>query len=95
MKKENERFEAVKAMNTLVKSLNDESAYYNHWIYIVPDEASDDDLEYIAEDEELFKDTVSMFLRIMKVYADDGMYIADALYTPDGTANIENEEDIE
>lgn len=31
-------------MNLLAKLCNDEGFYYNHWIYIVPDEADDDEL---------------------------------------------------
>lgn len=70
-----EKYELVKAMNTIVKSLNNEEAYYNHWIYIVPDGADDDDLYDIATDEELFNDTVKCFKRNMREYLKDGIYV--------------------
>ena len=41
---EEERFEVLKAMNLLAKLCNDEGFYYNHWIYIIPDGADDDEL---------------------------------------------------
>ena len=74
MDKIRERFEMVKAMHTLIQALNNEHAYYCHWIYIVPDEATDDDLEYIAEDDELFMDTVRCFKDCMEMYLPDGFY---------------------
>lgn len=39
----NEKFEALRSMNTIIKSMNDESAY-GAWIYIIPDGADDDEL---------------------------------------------------
>ncbi len=79
---EKERFNIVKSMDTIVKSLNDEEAYYHHWIYLVPDEASDDEFEYIAKNAKLFSETVRLFLLLMKVYGDSGMYITGSLYAP-------------
>lgn len=74
------RFELIKSMNTIVKELNNEEAYYGMWIYIVPDEADDEDFHDIAEDEELFIDTINCFKKIMKHYLKDGIYIGDVLY---------------
>lgn len=74
------KYELVKSMNTIVKALNDESGYYDHWIYIVPDEATDEDLMDIAYDEELLEDTINCFKTIMAEYLEDGIYIADKLY---------------
>ena len=76
----NEKFELVKSMNTIVTALNNEEPYYQRWIHIVPDCASDEDFRDIAEDEELFKDTVDCFKGIMKDYLKDGIYIDKALY---------------
>lgn len=76
----NEKFELVKSMNTIVTALNNEEPYYQRWIYIVPDCASDEDFRDIAEDEELFKDTVDCFKGIMKDYLKDGIYIDKTLY---------------
>lgn len=70
-----ERYEALKAMNFLVKSLNDESAYYNIWCYVIPDEADNDELLDIAEnDMDSFADACKTFRAIMKKYSDDGFY---------------------
>ena len=37
------RYEIMKSMHTIICAMNNEDAY-SSWIYIVPDEASDDDL---------------------------------------------------
>lgn len=76
-----ERYNIVKSMDTIVKSVNDEDAYYRHWLYIVPDCADDGDYLSIAEDDELFADTAKSFLGIMKRYAESGLYVARKLYT--------------
>lgn len=78
-----ERYEAIKAMNTLVKCLNNEEAYYDRWIYIVPDEASDEELMEIASEayqEDTFKESSILFLQLMNEYGSDGLYIDDTLY---------------
>ena len=74
------KFELVRSMNTIVTALNNEEPYYQRWIDIVPDCASDEDFRDIAENEELFKDTVDCFKGIMKDYLKDGIYIDRALY---------------
>lgn len=77
-----EKFELLKAMNTIVRSLNHEGAYYDRWILIVPDEATDEDLRDIAEDDddEIFRDSVKCFEGIMRDYIKDGIYVAGKLY---------------
>ena len=78
-----ERYEAIKAMNTLVKCLNNEEAYYDRWIYVVPDEASDDELMEIASEDyqkDTFKEASILFLQLMNEYGSDGLYIDDTLY---------------
>lgn len=76
-----ERFEALKAMNFLIRTLNDETAYYHKWIWIIPDEAADDELEDIAENDiETFKEAVQCFKSIMKNYTEDGFYFGDEVY---------------
>lgn len=82
-----QRFEALKAMNLLIKNMNNEDAYYQEWILIVPDEADDIDLMGIAEDEELFADATRTFLDCMLMYGPDGLFIGGAMgeyknYTP-------------
>ena len=59
--------EIVKAMNTIVKGLNDEYAYYD-WIDIVPDEAKNDDFKDIAEDDEILTATLKRFKLIIAKY---------------------------
>ena len=74
------KFELVKSMNTIVTALNNEEAYYQHWIYIVPDAPDDEDFRDIAENESLFQDTVDCFKNIMRFYLKDGICINDVLY---------------
>lgn len=61
----------VGGMNELVKSMNDESAYYDYWIEVVPDEADEEDLMQIAENEELFLMTTTLFAKLVKHFGDD------------------------
>ena len=58
------RVKLLKAMDEIVVDINDENAYAS-WIVIVPDQASDDDFEYIAEDQELCDDVCRKFALIM------------------------------
>lgn len=73
----------IKGMNEIVLSLNNEGAYYNSWIYDVPDMATDEDLNEIADDDESFRHTVGHFLRIMEQYGKDGIYFDGELITKD------------
>ena len=76
-----ERFKALRAMNFLVENLNDETAYYRKWIWIIPDEADDDELEDIAENDiEIFNAAVQCFKSIMKNYTEYGFYFGDEVY---------------
>lgn len=70
-----EKFEILKAMNLLVKSMNNEDAY-EAWVYTVPDEATDEDLMCIAadEDETVFREACQDFRRICHSYLDDGIF---------------------
>ena len=76
----NEKFEALRSMNTIIKSMNDESAY-NAWIYIIPDGADDDELQDIAEeDEDSFKDACNLFAKLVRKYMKYGLYIDGEVY---------------
>ena len=76
----NEKFEALRSMNTIIKSMNDESAY-NAWIYIIPDGADDDELMEIAEeDEDSFKDACNLFAKLVRKYMKYGLYIDGKVY---------------
>lgn len=75
-----ERFEMLKAMNTLVKLMNNEAAYME-WIYIIPDQADDDELMDTAMNyPDIFKDAVDCFKDIYERYANDGFYADKQLY---------------
>lgn len=80
---EKERLNAIIAMNTLVCSMNDESAYMT-WIYLVPDCANIYDFIDFAEGEEndLFDDAVVLFKKLWKNYAakENGLYIGRKCY---------------
>lgn len=76
----NEKFEALRSMNTIIKSMNDESAY-SAWIWIIPDGVDDDELQEIAEeDEETFEDACKLFVRLVKKYMKYGLYIDGKVY---------------
>ena len=76
-----ERFEALKSMNTIIKSMNDETAYYNAWLCIIPDEADDDELMEIAEeDDETFREACNTFAYLVQKYTKYGLYIDGEVY---------------
>lgn len=76
----NEKFEALRSMNNIIKNMNDESAY-NAWIYIIPDGADDNELMEIAEeDEETFEDACKLFARLIVKYMKYGMYVDGKVY---------------
>lgn len=84
--KERERFEAIIAMNTLVKCMNDESAYMS-WIYLVPDCANEYDFIDFAESEDeteenhYFDEAVTLFKKLWKKYVNEGgLYIGGKIY---------------
>lgn len=69
-----ERFEILKSMNTLIKAMNNEEAYLE-WIYLIPDQADDDELMECAEDSEIFKEACELFRALLKRYGKDGFYL--------------------
>ena len=54
-------------MNRYVINLGDEEAW-EWWITVVPDEMTEDDLEFIANDRELWTDVCTLFGKIVKTY---------------------------
>ena len=64
------RMNLVGGMNEYVKCMNDENAYMA-WIMIVPDEATEEDLQDIADDDEIFQEVVELFNKLIKRYGDD------------------------
>lgn len=77
-----EKFELLKAMHTIIRMMNDEGAYFE-WIYTIPDEADDEELMDIAEnDNETFAEAVTEFYRIIRKYREGGIYcnFSDKVY---------------
>ena len=74
-----ERFEQLKAMHTIIMSINDEGAYMS-WIYLIPDQADDDDLFMCAEDEEIFADACISFRSLIREYGGSGFYVGKEVY---------------
>lgn len=54
-------------MNSYIEEIGDEDVTAR-WLEIMPDEATEDDLRSIAEDEELWKIACSTFGRITSTY---------------------------
>ena len=70
-----DKFENLKAMNTLIMSLNDEGAWLS-WIMYVPDQGSDQDFQNIAEGaDEDFQEIVMVFRTLLQDYGKYGFYI--------------------
>ena len=73
-----ERFSAVKAMNLLVLALNNENAQIR-WSTVVPDEATDEDLLTISQDDDLMNEVTEDFIRIMPADGWEGFCLGDGL----------------
>lgn len=76
---DNERVDFVRSMNNIMVHMNDEEAYMK-WIQVVPDGATQEDFEAIADDEELFDSTVYLFKDLMERYMKNGIYIGKTCY---------------
>ena len=74
-----ERFSAVKAMNLLVLALNNENAQIR-WSTVVPDEATDEDLLTISQDDDLMNEVTEDFIRIMSAYGWEGFCFGDGFF---------------
>lgn len=61
----NTRMSMLEAMDTLMYQLNDENLF-ERWIQVMPDQATEDDYDFIADDEEMFESIVKQFEYIMK-----------------------------
>ena len=77
-----ERVSVIKAMDTIVRSLNDEE-YVAWWLEDgVPDgeideETVDEELYWLVDDDESFADIMSTFIKIMKRQPVDGAMWVD------------------
>ena len=86
-RKEEDRLNAIIAMNVMVCNMNDESSYMS-WIYLVPDCASEYDfIDFAVNDEgteenHLFDEAVELFKKLWERYAteDKGLYIGGKTY---------------
>lgn len=65
------RIEQLKAMDAFMHSANKEELIDSWLTYGVPDEASENDYRFIAEDDEAYEDCVRIFKRTVK---DDECY---------------------
>lgn len=77
-----ERFELLKAMNTIIKFCNDEGVYES-WIYVIPDQCEDEELLEIAEDfPESYQDACSLFRSLAKgdYFQDGGFYVGRQVF---------------
>ena len=74
-----DRTDFVRSMDNIITHLNDEDAYMK-WIQVVPDGATQEDFEAIADDEDLFDSTVYLFKDLMDRYMKNGIYIGKTCY---------------
>lgn len=58
------RVHVLEAMHSIIESLNDESYYFNKWLFIVPEAPTREDFEVIATDQDYFDTAVKTFFRI-------------------------------
>ena len=59
------RIEILKRMHDVVLGIEDETAYYDYWINLVPDEPCEEDFEDIASDDEMFKQVLTLFNQLL------------------------------
>lgn len=59
------RVAQLKAMHELMCNANDE-LIYGTWIYVMPDEPSDEDIKYIALDDDLYNECFDLFVKLIK-----------------------------
>ncbi len=81
--KNKNRINAIRAMETLARAINDEDIFYQWLVNGVADgdikeDTSDEELEYYADDEE-FAELMSLFLDIMSNAKNDGGLYIDGI----------------
>ena len=59
------RMTQLKAMHELMCNANDEGIYME-WIYLMPDEPSEDEFQYIAMDDEQYNDCFDLFVELIR-----------------------------
>ena len=63
--KKEARIKGLKLMNQKILDTGDEMIYERWWMCGVPDGATEDDYEFIAESDSEFRDVVNLYHRIM------------------------------
>lgn len=63
----------LEAMNTIVVNMNDERAY-DEWVTVVPDEATPEDYDEVANDQDLRDEAWDMFKHVLYKYGVSGIY---------------------
>ena len=58
------RIAQLKSMQELMCQANDENIYMT-WIYLMPDEPSEEDFEYIASDDEAYNECFDLFVKLI------------------------------
>ena len=61
------RVELLQKLDSIMRNMNDEECYMT-WILTVPDEATTEDFEDIAGDDEFFDEVLELFLRLFAWY---------------------------
>lgn len=81
MANKKERIEVVRAMETLARSINDESVFM-HWLALgvadgdIVENTPDEELDFYVEDDVRFADLMHTFLRCMhRAYQSGGLYV--------------------
>lgn len=60
-----QRIEHLKDLHADIQSIDDEEAYYGHWINIVADEPTEDDFAAVAEDDGLYEEVVELHKQLL------------------------------
>ena len=67
-----ERITNLKRMHNVMTRMNDEEVYMA-WINYMPDEPSDDDINFIAQNDEDYDEIVRIFVRLVWKYGHEGI----------------------
>ena len=59
------RVKQLKAMHELMLYANDEHIY-DAWVHLMPDEPSDEDIDYIAMDDEAYNECFDLFVELIE-----------------------------
>lgn len=70
----------LKSMDQIVRALNNELGYNTKWVYYVPEDATDEDFEMWAQNDESFNKISKAFIEIIKDYPYDGFFIDGEVY---------------